>query len=352
MDIKTRLHRLYERRYDRVANRVTLSSAMDKPILSDTEKYLIGSMEPVSFHQSNIVIKTGERVKNQLAPRFNNEGLYPNFDFQGSVTNNTHIKLNSDIDLIVASGAFFTRIEGAFASLPTYAGDATQTIFTLRIKCKDGLKSGFPMATVKEKAKCIGISGGSLQRDVDVVPCNWIKNKNYERTGLKMYLGIRVLDVEVNIWVDNFPFLHNALLDLKDSETAGNMKRIIRLLKTLREDADIKIDVSSYDICGLVYSFNTDSIKSNPYESQFAFLERFLSYSKDLETNVIKRSMITVPNNTRMLFSGDGLKVAELKKLNAELNKVLDDVRPAQTMRLLRLPHHSAYSLHELLKGR
>lgn len=351
MDIRARLHRLQERRYDRVANRMTLSSAMDKLTLSDTEKYIIGSMEPVSSQQSEIVLKTGERVKNQLKSYLNSERLYPEFDFQGSATNNTHIRIYSDIDLIVASGAFFTRIDGAFASLPSYAGDATQTISILRAKCKYGLKNGFPAAVLKEKAKCIGISGGSLQRDVDVVPCNWIQNKNYERTGFKMHLGIRVLDVEASIWVDNFPFLHNALLDVKDRETAGNMKRIIRLLKTLREDADINIDVSSYDICGLVYSFNTDSTKSNPYENQFAFLERFLFYSKSLETNAIMRTMIDVPNNTRKLFSDDGLKVAELKKLNAELNGILDDVRPVYENGLFTAPH-SAHSLHELYRSR
>lgn len=349
--MKTRLYRLQERRYDHVTNRMTLSSTANNFNISDTEKYLIGSMEPVSSQQSDIVQRTGERVKNQLEPYLNDEGLYPDFDFQGSVTNNTHIKLNSDIDLIVASGTFFTRIEGAFASLPPFTRNTTQTIFTLRTKCSDGIKSGFPAAIVKEKAKCIGVSGGSLQREVDVVPCNWIKNKNYERTRLKMYLGIRVLDVEANTWVDNFPFLHNALLDDKDKQTAGNLKRIIRLLKTLREDADINIDVSSYDICGLVYSFNADSIISKPYENHFAFLERFLFYSKGLETNALMRLMITVPNNTRMLFSEDGLKVAELKKLNSELNEVLDDVRPTHAKGMITTPH-SAYALQQLLNGR
>lgn len=351
MDIKTRLNRLHDRRYDRAANRMTLSSAMDKLGLSDAEKYLIGSMEPVSFQQCEIVLKTGERVKNQLESYLNNERLYPEFDFQGSATNNTHIKIYSDIDLLVASGAFYTATQGAFAWDSAYTYDPAQTIRILRSKCKSGLEDGFPAANVKEKAKCIGISGGSLQRDVDVVPCNWIKNKKYERTGLKRYLGIRVLDVEANIWVDNFPFQHNALLDEKDRETAGNMKRIIRLLKTLREDADINIDVSSYDICGLVYSFNTDSIKSNPYEDQFAFLERFLFYSRSLETNAIMRFMIDVPNNTRKLFSEDGLKVTELKKLNAELNEILDDVRPAHAKEILT-GAHSAHALRELLGGR
>jgi len=350
MDIKRRLNRLHDRRYDYVANRTTLSSAMDKFGLSDTEKYLIGSMEPVSYQQSEIVLKTGQRVKNQLESYLNNEHLYPEFDYQGSATNNTHIKIYSDIDLLVVSGSFYTATQGAFAWDSAYTYDAAQTIRTLRSKSKSGLENGFPAANVEEKAKCIGISGGSLQRHVDVVPCNWIKNKDYERTGLKAYLGIRVLDVEENIWVYNFPFLHNVLLDAKDTETAGNMKRIIRLLKTLREDADININVSSYDICGLVYSFNTDSMQSNPFEDQFAFLERFLFYSKRLETNTIMRAMIDVPNNTRKLFSDDGLKVTELKKLNAELNTILDDVRPAHAHGLLSMPH-SAYSLNEFFNG-
>ncbi len=351
MDIRTRLHRLYERRYDSTAKSMTSSSAMDKLSLSDTEKYLIGSMEPVSSQQSNIVISTGERVKNQLETHLKNEGLFAAFDFQGSVTNNTHIKLNSDIDLIVASGEFFSRTEGAYASLPNYAGNAAQTIFTLRTKCRDILKNSFPTTTVREKAKCIGISGGSLQRDVDVIPCNWIKNRDYERTELKMYLGIRVLDVEKSVWVDNFPFLHNEMLEFKDNKTNGNLKRIIRLLKTLREDASATIVISSYDICGLAYSFDDDSMTSALYAGQFDFLERFLSYSQKLETDFIRQRSISVPNGTRLLFSTDGLKVSELKKLNAELNEVLDDVRPTYARGLVATPH-SAYAFHQLLNGR
>ncbi len=352
MDIRTKLHRLYERRYDQAANRITLSSAMDKRTLSDTEKYLIGSMEPVSFQQSNIVVKTGWRVKNQLETYLNSEGLYPTFDFQGSVTNDTHIRIYSDIDLIIASGSFFTATQGAYTSVSAYTQDPATTVRELRSKSKHGLIKGFPATTVKEKAKCIGISGGSLQRDVDVVPGNWIKNKNYERTSLKRYLGIQVLDVETNDWVNNFPFLHNAMLEFKDNKTGGNLKRIIRLLKTLKEDANMTIDISSYDICGLAYSFDDDSMTSAFYEGgQFEFLERFLSYSQQLETDIIKQASILVPNGTRLLFSTDGLKVSELKKLNAELNEVLDDVRPTYVGRLAT-SLHSAYALQQLLNGR
>ena len=347
MDLQTRLYRLQQRRYDQLNKSFTLSNAATKQGLSDAEKYLIGSMEQVSPQQTEIVLRTGERVKNQLESFLNNEGLYPEFDYQGSVTNNTHIKIYSDIDLIVASGSFYTAVGGAFSTVSAYAYDPKQTILTLRKHCKSGLTSGFPSATVKEKAKCIGISGGSLQRDVDVVPCNWIKNKNYERTGLKMYLGIRVLDVDMNRWIDNFPFLHNALLEVKDSETNGNLKRVIRLLKTLKEDANITIDVSSYDICGLAYAFKDELLKSNPFENQFQFLERFLTFSTSLERDVVQQASIAVPNGTRLLFSPDGLKVSELKKLNAELNELLDDVRPSQAQLHARLN-----ALNAIIQGR
>lgn len=337
MDIKTRLYNLNNRRYDTLTKAVTLSEAVTRENLSETERYLLGAMEQVSPQQTEIVLRTGERVKNQLEKYLNNEGLYPSFDYQGSVTNNTHIKIYSDIDLIVASGSFYTATQGAFASVSDYAYDPKQTVLTLRRHCKSGLLSGFPSATVKDKSKCIGISGGSLQRDVDVVPCNWIKNKNFERTGLKMYLGIRVLDVDNNVWVDNFPFLHNALLEVKDNETVGNFKRVVRLLKTLKEDAGINIDVSSYDICGLAYSFDSSLMKSNLFENQFQFLERFLEYSTALEKDIVKQASLTVPNGTRMLFAVDGLKVAELKKLNAELNDVLDEVLPSQAKTLAKI---------------
>ena len=327
MDIRTRLQRLQERRYDSINKSITLSEAVRNSALSETERYILGSMEQVSSQQTEIVVRTGERVKSHLEKYLENENLYPDFEYQGSVTNNTHIKLNSDIDLLVVEKKFFTPKDGSYSTWSSYEGNPVETIRYLRSKCKIGLVSGFPAARVTEKSKCLGISGGSLQRDVDVVPCNWIKNAEYERTNNKAYLGIRVLDVDKNVWIENYPFLHNWYLNYKDENTSGNLKRIIRLLKTLKEDAELTIDVSSYDICGLVHSIDDASIKSYHGEGKFDFLKRFLTYSKDLETNQGKRDSIYVPNKTRKLFSSDGLNVSELKNLNNELDAILDEVR-------------------------
>ncbi|MBK7962481.1 MAG: hypothetical protein IPK04_15610 [Bdellovibrionales bacterium] len=75
------------------------------------------------------------------------------------------------------------------------------------------------------------------------------------------------------------------MLDYKDKQTDGNCKRGIRLLKSLKEDADIQIDVSSYDICGLVYNCEDQKLKTHSYETEFQFLFRLLQFLRDLEKN-------------------------------------------------------------------
>lgn len=314
MDLKKKLNNLNQRRYDELTNSFTLSEVATRSTLNETEKYLVGSMEEVSTKQTEIVTRTGERVRGQLEEHLSGEGLSPGFDYQGSVTNNTHIKIYSDIDLIVATSKFFTAKNGSDAHIPNFTGSTLDVIQDLRAKSKTGLKERFPAAKVEDKSKSLCINGGSLQRPVDVVPCSWIKSKEFENTGSKFHLGIRVQDVYTGQWIENIPFMHNAMLDYKDKQTDGNCKRGIRLLKSLKEDADIQIDVSSYDICGLVYNCEDQKLKTHSYETQFQFLFRLLQFLRDLEKNAFSRSSLMVPNQTRLLFSSDGLSVSEMKK--------------------------------------
>ncbi|MBS1960496.1 MAG: hypothetical protein JST80_13545 [Bdellovibrionales bacterium] len=330
MDLKKKLYNLNQRRYDTVTKSVVLSEAVRNASGNDAVQYLMGAMEEVSKQQTEIVTRTGERVRSQLEDFLNAKGFFPSFDYQGSVTNNTHIKIHSDIDLLVVTGRYFTPKNGSYAHLPDFTGSPQVVIHDLRSTSKLALETRFPAATVKEKALCLGISGGSLQRDVDVVICNWVKNQDYEKDENKFHLGIRIRDVESGQWIENYPFMHNAMLNYRDSQAHGNHKRAIRLLKSLKEDADQNIIASSYDICGLVYNCSVERMESFSNEPQFQFLQRFVEYLRALETNSYLRDSLKVPNQTRPLFGSDGLSVSEMRKLTDELSELLVELRNSQ----------------------
>lgn len=343
MDLRKKLNNLNQRRFDTATKTTILSEAARSSRFTETERYLLGAMEEVSVQQTEIVIRTGERVKNHLETSLNASSRYPDFDYQGSVTNNTHIKVHSDIDLLAVTGDYFTRKNGSYAHLPSFTGSPEVVMTDLRTIARNSLTLGFPAATVKEKSRCLRITGGSLQREVDVVLCNWIKNRDYEKDGKKFHLGIRILDTETGEWIENYPFMHNEVLAHQDAQVRGNLKRVVRLLKCLKEDADQKISVSSYDICGLVYNWTLGNAEAEYGARDFRFLESLFVYLRSLEATPFLRSDLKVPNGTRLLFSPDGLSVAEMKKLTDELHGVLSGLRAATAPGLTRRNAFSEY---------
>ncbi len=69
-------------------------------------KYILGAMKPVEAKYTKRLIEQGDRVESQLAGRLDVE--YSNLEFrrQGSVSNNTHIKYYSDVDVLVVIDKF------------------------------------------------------------------------------------------------------------------------------------------------------------------------------------------------------------------------------------------------------
>ena len=69
---------------------------------SSAVKYVIGAMLPVAKNYTQQIISNRNSIENTL--RQMNNGIYRDanldFDYQGSVTNNTHIRRNSDVDLL------------------------------------------------------------------------------------------------------------------------------------------------------------------------------------------------------------------------------------------------------------
>jgi hypothetical protein len=106
------------------------------------------------------------------------------FDHQGSVTNDTHIKLHSDIDLRVITDKYVDLQPPLTPTVP-YPGKPLTDLLAIRTTAIDSLGRAFPAAEVDDtKSRCVSISGGSLSRKVDVVACHWLHTQDYERTRL------------------------------------------------------------------------------------------------------------------------------------------------------------------------
>lgn len=305
-------------------------SVSSSPLLESYEKlseeksikYAIGAMEEVGKKYTLATIEEGERVKNHLKEIDRIE-----FEYQGSVTNNTHIRENSDIDILVITKKYFA-LEPPLKPTNPYSGSPNDDLLNLRKECFNILKDKFPKVKIDDSgAKSIALDGGSLKRKVDVVPANWYDTIKYNEERKRHYRGVEILDKYKNERILNTPFYHNELLEIKDKITNQNYKKIVRLLKTLKADSERKISFSSYDITAIAYCISNEIyfIEDTP----LLLIENILKELKKLVNS--KNTMdLEVPDKSRKIFDKkekiDGFKVLilELEELHLDIVYSLD----------------------------
>lgn len=187
-------------------------------------------------------------------------------------------KSTVDIDVLVIRNGFYYK-RPPLVTISSYKGNPITDMLELRDICANRLISSFPAANLSPGAKALALSGESLQRKVDLVPCCLEHTQKYEQTWNLAHLGIRLYDVEEKRWVINFPFMHNYLITQKDKRTNGNYSKLVRALKNIKADADDKIKCSSYDIASLVYHIFDSTLLVGEYNNFFFFWMHLLSVS-------------------------------------------------------------------------
>lgn len=266
--LENRITRLRSRKSDpqknltKVRNQ-NLAKSMGKFDSSqDAKDYISESMDAVESEYTKKTFDESERIQNQIKEACETQGLSISFRNQGSVTNDTHIKFFSDIDLLVITEQFITLKSPLQVTSP-YQGDPLQDLKNLRNLIERRLESSFRQAKVdKQGPKAVRISGGSLSREVDVIPANWYDTQEYRNTSSEVDRGIQILDLSGPSRIANFPFLHNKEINQKDILTNGALRKSIRFVKSAKYDSndDKTINVSSYDITSLCYHFPTDKL--------------------------------------------------------------------------------------------
>lgn len=318
----TRLERLRSRRIDpTIENATLLNEAYSHISQSDSVKYVIGAMQSIDPEYTKNTYLQGERICNQLQSKLEERCEY---EYQGSVTNDTHIKAKSDIDILVLIEKFVT-LESPQKPKNPYSGDPIQDLVDLRNNCIYSLKSAFPQADVDSTgSKSIAIEGGSLTRKVDVVPSNWFDSNLYAEKQDKIYRAVQILDAKKRERLKNTPFLHNAWIEHKDNNTSGGLRKACRLMKSLKYDTET-INLSSYDIVSI--AFNMDDYLLNFAKSEeLAILSSCLSYCETLQSNSAMRESLNVPDGHRRIFTEGHATTEGLNQLTDELRKLSTDV--------------------------
>lgn len=323
MNIDDRYRRVLDRRSPATDRAVGAIKDVSAEVAGRYVKYLIAAMAPVATIYTEQLIEQGNRIENSLRDPLRRQGYKIDFRRQGSVSNNTHIRSYSDVDVLVILNSFFW-VEAPLQVVSPYP--AWKTDFkNLRGDCRSILESSFTAAKVDDSGStAIKISGASLKCAVDVVPACWADTTAYREQGTETYRGVRVFDrykEETNV---NLPFYFNAALTARDDAFQGVPKALIRLLKTIKADIGSEQNyewaLSSYDICSIVFRMNDDAYSYPDYPVLIlAELGKWLDY---LENNAHVRDSLRVVDESRVIFDKPEKK-DDLAKLNRDIKALL-----------------------------
>ena len=313
-----------------------LRSLYDKKVLVYIKRAMQG-VEPV--YTSN-TYAAGDKVKAQL------KNVYPKLDYeyQGSVPSNTHIRGYSDIDLVQISGNFYShesttsfsnaiqrtdlgysqkiRLNEVINAMP-YSGDANEDLRRIRYNAEELLAKVYKEVN-KAKAKSIEVNLTSPRRMVDVVTASWYKSVEAGVSDNEYQKGIQIYDKKKNqrLKVD-FPFLKIHLLNTKDSQVNGRLKKIVRFLKTLKADSEIDIDFSSFDISSICYNIEKIKYYDKSYDQLVHVLFEELS---KIAVDSVYRDSIQSIDKSEHIFRNKPEKIAQLKLLLDELEVIREDL--------------------------
>lgn len=305
-------------------------------------EYIKLSMQGVGKEYTDKSIQAGEAVKNHLSSVLS----FVNYEYQGSVMTNTHIKGNSDIDLLVISNksyffdydiglkykeaiSYFNLNEtqkqrvSTHLNATSYSGDTLQDLRNNRIESESKLKFVYTIFN-NAKAKCIQITNQNLHRDVDIVIASWHKTFEGIKEASNKKNKIKIYDYHQHeLGRVESPFISIELINSKDSRVNGRLKKMIRFIKTIKADSDVDINISSFDINAICYN-----IPEYKYQDKIYYELVKVIYDEfcKIITDENYRNTIKSVDGSESIFYGKEDKMSRLQQIVIEIDQLRKDL--------------------------
>ena len=192
-------------------------------------------------------IRTHESIRRVLANHQWPRGMTYDFYLQGSYRNDTNIRGDSDVDVVLELNSIFNydatalveydrnRLSASFEA-PTYTWN------DFRREALKALEEGFGGTLVGQGNKSIKLKADPPRLAADVVVC--MEHRRY--TGYNSYAqGITFWALRDKRWVVNYPKEHYKNGAAKSSRTYDRYKRTVRMFKNARNCLEDSHRISS-----------------------------------------------------------------------------------------------------------
>jgi len=316
---------------------------------SSASKYALLAMSPVDEDCARRSREAGDRVIQHLTKAFEDKHMtMPQFKYQGSVVANTQIKGASDIDLLVLDQRSYRYDKGgiekaldalpnAFPPLassvklrrvlngPEYKGDSLSDVKQDRRICEECLSSVYDQCNIS-KAKAIQILNQNLNQKVDVVNCLWYDDvRSVANDQIDPYRGITIYDKKSGSFLaEDYPFYKIDLINKRDEATRGNFKCMIRLLKTLKEDADNCSKLSSFDIYSILYEMPVGTYSKS---SRLGLIDELIIFMHPIATNTIDANEVKQLDTDDYVFRNNAEKLQDFRRIYQDLCRIKCEIR-------------------------
>jgi hypothetical protein len=311
--------------------------------------YVRLAMRGVEPDYTRISKEAGERVKRHLSATMT--GV--EFEYQGSVMTNTHIRSYSDVDLLTISTDFYSydalssnlvannsnyqssyypyqieKIRAEVNNTP-YSKDALQELRRIRLDAEKKLLDVYTICDIT-KPKSIKITNTSLKRDVDIVVANWYDDIPSIINNKGQFRGVQVYNKETHSkGLPDYPFLSINRINDRGNQTVGRIKKMIRFLKNLKAKSSHNIELNSFDFNAICYDINTSEYQNCIFYQLVPVLYRQL---KSITTNQAHADRVKSVDDREYIFKGKPEKVQSIRLVLLELEGVYSDLLKEKTI--------------------
>lgn len=232
------------------------------------EQQLITWSKPVSTSEDQKCQNAISQITAALKAKF---GSKISIFLQGSYRNNTNVRQNSDVDVVMRyDNAYYPDLQRlSEADKATYNTQRTYSGYNfdqLKADTHDALAAVFT-TDVERKNKCIQVNGNTYRVTADVIPCFVLKRfatlQAIEAEGIKFYS-------DDSREIISFPYQHYSNGTAKTEQTFRLYKRMVRILKVINyrliDNGTISDKLaSSFFIESLVYNVPNRNFISGNY---------------------------------------------------------------------------------------
>ena len=313
LDFKLLLDNIKRRRFDEAIRDHLLSDSFGDDNIPEAIRYAMESMQEVDPGYAYKVYANTRKIEGPIKREL--EKKYGRIDvrYQGALRTETHIRLYGEVDML-----FILNEKATSKEVFSLGQDIREKLGTDNYQSVD-FSSGAQIKVITEKPAC----------KINIIPCSWINNPKYMEKKNEIYRGIASYNFKQKTKKKTLPFLNMARMNMKNRDTNGGYKKVVRLLRSLATDESVSL--SAFELACLVYGMDDRQLEFEK-NKELAMLPWVSSYISDLVKDGPRFETLLSPSEKELIFGSrqdkkDGVTKLNnaLSMLNAELKQHLGD---------------------------